>query len=279
MVAIVQAGIKGALRLNFPPPPGDPLSLTDRLKSWVIRHKFWSVVIALFLLFTAVGALANNGSSGTGAGSEPTTSAPVTEPPSAPVTEPPQASVPNVVGLDADVAQSKLEKAGFIVTRTKKPSHETPGTVLSISPSAGTGLVVGSSVSITVAQAFPTVPNVVGFSQARATSRLKKADYKVKVEKESSSQPAGTVLSTKPAAGTELQSGRTVTIVVAKPSSPSPTCTQGYSPCLVYHGGADYDCAGGSGDGPYYTKPGVTYHVTGSDPYGLDADGDGLGCE
>jgi Ca2+-binding RTX toxin-like protein len=56
-------------------------------------------------------------------------------------------------------------------------------------------------------------------------------------------------------------------------------CTRGYSPCLVYHGGADYDCAGGSGDGPYYTKPGVTYQVTGSDPYGLNADGDGLGCE
>jgi hypothetical protein len=56
-------------------------------------------------------------------------------------------------------------------------------------------------------------------------------------------------------------------------------CTAGYSPCLVYHGGADYDCYGGSGDGPYYTKPGVTYHVTGSDPYGLDADNDGLGCE
>lgn len=56
-------------------------------------------------------------------------------------------------------------------------------------------------------------------------------------------------------------------------------CTSGYSPCLVYHGGADYDCAGGSGDGPYYTEPGVVYSVTGSDPYGLDADNDGRGCE
>jgi hypothetical protein len=57
------------------------------------------------------------------------------------------------------------------------------------------------------------------------------------------------------------------------------TCTTGYSPCLVYHGGADYDCAGGSGDGPYYTEPGVVYTVSGSDPYGLDADNDGRGCE
>jgi hypothetical protein len=62
--------------------------------------------------------------------------------------------------------------------------------------------------------------------------------------------------------------------------NPPPTnCTPGYSPCLIYHGGADYDCSGGSGNGPYYTAPGVTYRVTGSDPYGLDSDGDGYGCE
>jgi hypothetical protein len=56
-------------------------------------------------------------------------------------------------------------------------------------------------------------------------------------------------------------------------------CTPGYRPCLIYHGGADYDCAGGSGNGPYYTEPGVVYTVSGSDPYGLDADNDGRGCE
>ena len=57
------------------------------------------------------------------------------------------------------------------------------------------------------------------------------------------------------------------------------SCTPGYSPCLVYHGGADYDCYGGGGNGPYYTKPGVVYSVTGSDPYGLDGNNNGLGCE
>ena len=56
------------------------------------------------------------------------------------------------------------------------------------------------------------------------------------------------------------------------------TCTPGYSPCLPL-GPSDYDCAGGSGNGPAYTEPGVTYRVTGSDPYDLDADDDGFGCE
>jgi hypothetical protein len=61
-------------------------------------------------------------------------------------------------------------------------------------------------------------------------------------------------------------------------TTPVSNCTPGYSPCLVYHDGADYDCAGGSGNGPYYTS-GAVYSVTGSDPYDLDADGDGQGCE
>jgi|KBSSwiStaDraftv2_1062776.scaffolds.fasta_scaffold378976_1 hypothetical protein len=56
-------------------------------------------------------------------------------------------------------------------------------------------------------------------------------------------------------------------------------CTPGYTPCLPYNAGADYDCSGGSGNGPYYTVPGAVYTVSGSDPYGLDANGNGLGCE
>ena len=39
----------------------------------------------------------------------------------------------------------------------------------------------------------------------------------------------------------------------------------------------DYDCAGGPGDGPNFIEGPVD--VSGGDPYGLDADGDGIGCE
>jgi endonuclease YncB( thermonuclease family) len=50
---------------------------------------------------------------------------------------------------------------------------------------------------------------------------------------------------------------------------------QGYSPCL--RPGSDVDCAGGDGNGPRYVSGPVS--VTGSDPYDLDRDGDGVACE
>jgi hypothetical protein len=39
---------------------------------------------------------------------------------------------------------------------------------------------------------------------------------------------------------------------------------------------SDYDCAGGSGNGPGYVD---AVRVTASDPFDLDRDGNGYGCE
>lgn len=68
--------------------------------------------------------------------------------------------------------------------------------------------------------------------------------------------------------------------VKAKPSngggsSSSSQCTPGYSPCVPV--ASDVDCAGGSGNGPAYLQGPIT--ITGDDPYGLDADGDGIACD
>jgi len=46
--------------------------------------------------------------------------------------------------------------------------------------------------------------------------------------------------------------------------------------CLRPHA-SDYDCAGGSGNGPYYVRGPFT--VVGNDHYGLDSDDDGVACE
>lgn len=52
-------------------------------------------------------------------------------------------------------------------------------------------------------------------------------------------------------------------------------CDPNYSGCLDPNA-VDYDCEGGSGDGPLYTG---TVEVIGVDHYGLDDDGDGIGCD
>jgi hypothetical protein len=58
-------------------------------------------------------------------------------------------------------------------------------------------------------------------------------------------------------------------------SDDKPRCNPNYSGCLKPDA-SDYDCAGGSGNGPYYTGP---VRVIGYDQYGLDRDGDGWACE
>jgi hypothetical protein len=60
----------------------------------------------------------------------------------------------------------------------------------------------------------------------------------------------------------------------AASQAPAKKCTPGYKPCLPP--ASDYDCIGGSGDGPKYTSRVV---ITGRDIYRLDTDGDGIGCD
>lgn len=59
---------------------------------------------------------------------------------------------------------------------------------------------------------------------------------------------------------------------------PPPPCDPNYSgACVPNVYPSDVDCAGGSGNGPYYVKGPV--RVVGSDVYGLDRDGNKVGCE
>jgi hypothetical protein len=59
--------------------------------------------------------------------------------------------------------------------------------------------------------------------------------------------------------------------------APKPNCDPNYTGCVPNVYPADVDCAGGSGNGPYYVQGPV--RVIGVDRYGLDRDGDGIACE
>jgi hypothetical protein len=59
--------------------------------------------------------------------------------------------------------------------------------------------------------------------------------------------------------------------------APASNCDPSYPGSCLHDGIGDYDCAGGSGNGPNYVSGPV--RVRPPDPFDLDRDGDGLGCE
>jgi hypothetical protein len=64
--------------------------------------------------------------------------------------------------------------------------------------------------------------------------------------------------------------------VAAVPAPAASNCHPSYEGACLDPSAADYDCAGGSGNGPLYTG---YVRVVGSDEFDLDRDGDGAGCE
>jgi hypothetical protein len=60
-------------------------------------------------------------------------------------------------------------------------------------------------------------------------------------------------------------------------AAPVRNCDPAYPNVCLRDGIGDYDCAGGSGNGPNYVRGPIK--VLPPDPFGLDRDGDGIGCE
>jgi resuscitation-promoting factor RpfB len=260
----------------LPPPPDAPEPTSKPVwKRWWV----WAIVVVVVLIAGA--ALSDVEEDTDGAASTPTA---VPEPTIGATTspEPSLGIVPSVQGDYVVDAVEALESAGFTaVVDTKRTSTQPRETVLRQSPPPATEVELGSTINLVVAMPLPVIPNVVNDKLMAARRTLQQRGFEVTVRKESSSQPKDTVLRQSPEAGTSARPGRVVRLVVAKPPPPSGggggNGTSGYSPCLPP--ASDYDCAGGTGDGPAYTEPGVVYTVSGSDPYGLDADNDGDGCE
>lgn len=60
-------------------------------------------------------------------------------------------------------------------------------------------------------------------------------------------------------------------------SPPARNCDPAYPDVCLHDGTGDYDCASGSGNGPNYVHGPL--RVLPPDPFGLDANHDGTGCE
>ncbi|MDP9404014.1 MAG: Stk1 family PASTA domain-containing Ser/Thr kinase [Actinomycetota bacterium] len=127
--------------------------------------------------------------------------------------------VPSVVGEDEADAISFLESNGFEVETTQQPDDDQPaGKVILQDPRAGTPAPKGSSVTITVSTGKPKVevPAVVGKDRTAAADDIVNAGLRVRtVNEPSSTVEEGEVIRTDPAAGTSVDKGTLVTLVVS----------------------------------------------------------------
>ena len=157
---------------------------------------------------------------------------------------PEQVTLPDLVGLSRESAEAKLDDLGLLVSIDEQDSNEPEGEVIASSPGGGTRLDPGSRVTLTVSKGPKKVevPDVSGLRAGPATQRLRAAGFEVAQREQATTNAGenGVVLEQRPPAGSEIDSGRTVVIVVGKltregenPETtplPSPPPSEGDSP-------------------------------------------------
>jgi beta-lactam-binding protein with PASTA domain len=131
---------------------------------------------------------------------------------------PEQVAVPAVTGLSRESAEARLRDDGFGVSVTEQESDEPEGDVIAQSPAAGTELTRGETVTITVSTGRPQVdvPDVIGMNERSASSRLRSAGLEPVTQERTVTDPAqdGVVVEQRPGAGTQVDKGRQVVIVI-----------------------------------------------------------------
>jgi eukaryotic-like serine/threonine-protein kinase len=126
--------------------------------------------------------------------------------------------VPATAGLTQEEAEEKLEDAGFETAVDRADSARVEeGRVINSEPSAGTTTTNGSTVKIVVSRGprMVKVPVLVGAQRSVAVQRIRGGGFVPSIAEEESAKPEGEVLSQSPDAGSELEPGSTVTIVVS----------------------------------------------------------------
>jgi len=127
-------------------------------------------------------------------------------------------SVPDVVGKQQADAVAALTAAHLKVFVAHVYSSQSPDTVTAQNPPAGSKVFRNTSVRINVSQGVKqiAIPNVVGQPYASARSTLLAAGLDVVKTTVDSNQPADTVVSQSPSAGTRVGASTTVTLSVSK---------------------------------------------------------------
>jgi Beta-propeller repeat/PASTA domain/Dockerin type I domain len=133
----------------------------------------------------------------------------------------PLTTVPDVVGLTQAAATTAIINAHLVLGTVGNQASNTvaAGLVISESPTAGTQVNSGTAVNLVVSTGPPnvSVPNVVGLTQAAATTAITTAGLVLGTVTNQSSNTvaAGRVISESPVAGTPVNQGSAVNLVVS----------------------------------------------------------------
>jgi beta-lactam-binding protein with PASTA domain/tRNA A-37 threonylcarbamoyl transferase component Bud32 len=128
-------------------------------------------------------------------------------------------SVPNVVGIEEQLAKNKIEDAGLTPKVQRTADKDVPkGIVISQNPDGGTRIQKGDQVTIVVSTGVPktTVPDVVGLDYADAVDKLNEFNLEARRRDVFSKKPEGQVVGQNPAADATVAEGSTVVLRVSK---------------------------------------------------------------
>jgi eukaryotic-like serine/threonine-protein kinase len=132
-----------------------------------------------------------------------------------------QVAVPDVLGQSESSATAELRAAGFEVSATEASSDTvSEGLVSAQSPSAGTAVAKGSTVTITISTGpeLTAVPDVIGEDVATARAMIRDAGLRPSTQFQDVDDPAqdGIVLDQDPSGNEQASPGSTVIILVGR---------------------------------------------------------------
>ena len=129
-----------------------------------------------------------------------------------------KSTVPQVVGIREQAAKFQLQQAKLATTVVKRNANKPRGIVLVQRPKAGASVPQGSPVTIVVSNGpvGGKLPDLTGLAAADAAKQVTDLKLTPVIKQVASTQPPGTVIAQKPAAGTLAKPGSTVVLDVAK---------------------------------------------------------------
>jgi len=132
----------------------------------------------------------------------------------------PQAAVTDVSGQTVEVATRALEGDGFVVGETTEQANADveEGQVIETDPPAGQQVDEGSTIDLVVSTGPEDVdvPNLTGYSYDRAKELLQGLGLTVEKQMQDSNEPRDQVINTDPPAGTTVEAGSSVSLIVSR---------------------------------------------------------------